>query len=83
MMHRVFSNSNCRDSFEGSSVIRTISAASIAASEPKPPMATPISALARTGALLPRLQQIPIFVLETFYFEVILVFLLFHEVRAG
>ncbi|MPN46601.1 hypothetical protein SDC9_194192 [bioreactor metagenome] len=39
-------------SFEGSSVISTISAASIAASEPKAPIAIPISALARTGASL-------------------------------
>ena len=37
---------------EGSSVIKTISAASIAASEPKPPIAIPTSARASTGASL-------------------------------
>ena len=34
----------------GSSSIRTTSAASMAASDPRPPMAIPISALERTGA---------------------------------
>ena len=38
--------------FDGSSVIITTSAASIAASLPKPPIATPISAKAKTGASL-------------------------------
>ncbi len=38
--------------FDGSSVIITTSAASIAASEPRPPIATPTSALANTGASL-------------------------------
>ena len=37
---------------EGSSVIRTTSAASMAASEPRPPIAMPTSALASTGASL-------------------------------
>ncbi|MPN09461.1 hypothetical protein SDC9_156751 [bioreactor metagenome] len=36
--------------FNGSSVIITTSAASIAASDPTPPIAIPISALAKTGA---------------------------------
>jgi len=35
---------------EGSSVISTMSAASIAASEPNAPIATPMSAIERTGA---------------------------------
>ncbi len=39
-------------SFDGSSVIITTSAASIAASDPSPPIATPMSALAKTGASL-------------------------------
>ena len=38
--------------FNGSSSIKTISAASIAASEPRAPMATPISARESTGASL-------------------------------
>ena len=37
---------------EGASSIRTISAASMAASEPRPPMAMPMSARERTGASL-------------------------------
>ena len=37
---------------DGSSVIITISASSIAASDPSPPIAIPISALVRTGASL-------------------------------
>ena len=37
---------------DGSSVIRTTSAASMAASEPRPPIAIPTSARARTGASL-------------------------------
>ena len=36
--------------FDGSSFISTTSAASMALSEPKPPMAIPTSALAKTGA---------------------------------
>ncbi|MNJ57131.1 hypothetical protein D3C77_527090 [compost metagenome] len=39
-------------SLEGSSVMITISAASMAASDPRPPMATPTSALAKTGVSL-------------------------------
>ncbi|MNC64363.1 hypothetical protein D3C75_1145560 [compost metagenome] len=38
--------------FDGSSVIITISAASMAASEPRPPIAIPTSALASTGVSL-------------------------------
>ena len=47
-----FATSIASTSFDGSSVIRTTSAASIAASEPSPPIAIPTSALARTGASL-------------------------------
>ena len=47
-----FATSMASTSFDGSSVIRTTSAASIAASEPSPPMAMPTSARARTGASL-------------------------------
>ena len=47
-----FATSMASTSFDGSSVIRTTSAASIAASEPRPPMAMPTSARARTGASL-------------------------------
>ena len=47
-----FATSMASTSFDGSSVIRTTSAASIAASEPRPPMAMPTSVRARTGASL-------------------------------
>ncbi len=47
-----FATSIASTSLDGSSVIRTTSAASMAASEPSPPIAIPTSARARTGASL-------------------------------
>ena len=57
--------------FSGSSSISTISAASIAASEPRAPMAIPMSALDNTGASLIPSPTNASFSLAVFYPEVL------------